>query len=119
MLARSSLQYSKDWPALLRRLAASVTTSLYVTRVPIVFESPSFVVVQRPYAYRYDTEYLGWVLNRDELLDAARANGMILRREFLLSTGAHKPIGAPEATHERGFLFQPDLSKSPPPLPAD
>ena len=57
--------------------------------------------------YGYDTEYLGWVVNREELLEVAREAGLELVREILLpdylSAG-----GAPEApVDHRGFLFAP------------
>ncbi len=45
------------------------------------------------------------MLNRDELLVAARAAGLELRREFLLPAWL-SAAGAPEAPVEhRGFLF--------------
>ena len=111
VLASGSLQYAQDWRDVLGKLAEASRTSLYVTRLPVVLRSGSFVVVQRAYAYHYETEYLGWVLNREELLDAASATGMRFRREFLLAAGPHHVHGAPETTHERGFLFQRDGSR--------
>jgi len=102
VVASSSLQYAEGWRALLERLAASAERYLYVARVPIAFGAPSFVVVQRPYVHGYDTEYLGWVLNRGELLAAAP---LPLAREFLLDA-RFSAAGAPEdPVDHRSFLF--------------
>jgi putative methyltransferase (TIGR04325 family) len=101
VVASSSLQYAEDWRALLARLAGVADRYLYVARVPVALHAPPFVVIQRPYAHGYDTEYPGWVLNRDELLSAAPPLG----REFLLDARFSAP-GAPEDPVEhRSFLF--------------
>ena len=107
VLASSSLQYESDWSGLLRRLAAATGGFLLVTRLPVALEAPSFVVVQRAGAYGYGTEYLGWVVSRSELLDAAAAAGLELDRELLLDAWM-SPAGAPEdPIGHRGFLFHP------------
>ena len=78
---------------------------LMLIRVPIAVSHPSFVVLQRAYAYGYDTEYIGWVFNREELLDVARATGVQLEREFVLLPPG--PIaGAPDQVAQVGFLFR-------------
>ena len=78
-----------------------------MTRVPLALRAPSFVVLQRAQRHGYGTEYLGWVLNRDELLGAARGSGLHLVREFLLEA-RFAAEGAPESpTPHGGFLFQP------------
>lgn len=101
VVASSSLQYAEHWRALLERLAAAAERYLHVARVPVALHAPSFVVIQRPYVHGYDTEYLGWVLNRDELLAAAPA----LAREFLLDA-RFSAVGAPEdPIDHRSFLF--------------
>jgi putative methyltransferase (TIGR04325 family) len=108
VLASSSLQYSEHWHDTLNRLADAAGSYLYLTRVPLALRSPSFVVLQRAHRYGYDTEYLGWILNRDELLGAALAKSLSLVREFLLF-GAIDADGAPERPIEhRGFLFSRD-----------
>jgi putative methyltransferase (TIGR04325 family) len=107
VLASSSLQYARDWGSTLRGLAGATGGYLYVTRVPLALHASSFVVLQRAYRYGYDTEYLGWVLNRLELLREAQAAGLELLREFLLF-GMIDADGAPERPVEhRGFLFRP------------
>ena len=107
VLASSSIQYFENWSEILQKLAALTLDHLYVTRVPIVHQVPSFVVVQRPYQFGYKTEYLGWFLNRQEFLERAKGIGLDLVREFLIQ---ERPIvkGAPEQSESRGFLFRPN-----------
>jgi putative methyltransferase (TIGR04325 family) len=103
VVASSALQYVEDWQPMLRRLAAAAGEYLYVTRVPVALASPSFVLLQRAQGYGYETEYLGWVLNRDEVVAAA---GLELVREFALPALLHV-AGAPESpVQHRGFLFR-------------
>ena len=108
VLASGSLQYATDWQATLAALARASAGLLYVTRAPVALRAPSFVVLQRAYDYGYDTEYLGWVFNRDELVSVAGAAGATLVREFLVA--AHiEADGAPESpVGHRGFLFAPN-----------
>jgi putative methyltransferase (TIGR04325 family) len=107
VLASGSLQYSEDWRGTLARLAGATDRYLYVTRLPVAFASASFVVLQRAYAYGYDTEYLGWVVNRDELLAAAEAADLTLVREFLLAARFSAPAAPEDPVEHRGFLFEP------------
>lgn len=111
VLVSASLQYSEKWTHSLRQLASATGNYLYVTRLPVVLHHPSFVVLQRAHKYGYDTEYLGWFLNRDEFLECASDAGMKLNREFLID---ERPIvyRAPEQGEYRGFLFQPSREGS-------
>ena len=105
VLASNSLQYEEDWRARLRTFAEAARGWLFVTRVLVATGHPSFVTLQRAHAYGYATEYVGWVLNRDELLDTAHGCGLELVREFVFESGF--PIdGAPETVGNRGFLFR-------------
>ncbi len=105
VVASSSLQYAEDWRRLLDRLAAAAGSYLYVARVPVALSAPSFVVLQRAYDYGYETEYLGWVLNRHEFLAYAAGAGVTPAREFLLDA-QFSAAGAPETPVEhRSFLF--------------
>lgn len=106
VVASGSLHYSRDWRPLLARLAAATTGYLYVTRQPLVRKVDSFVVVQRPHRFGYQTEYPGWFLNRDEFLTAAGESGLKLEREFLIWEIPDVP-NAPEAADYGGFLFSP------------
>ena len=106
VLASDSLQYSEDLPAMLARLAAAARPWLFVAQLPVAREADSFVVLQRPYGYGYETEYLGWVVNRGELLRAAADAGLVLEREFL-APGRIDAEGAPERpVEQRSFLLR-------------
>jgi hypothetical protein len=87
-------------------LAESTGRLLLVTRLPVVREAASYVVLQRAHRYGYDTEYLGWRLNRDEFLTAASQVGLTLLREFVLGEEEWAG-GAPEPARASGFLFRP------------
>ena len=104
VFASSSLQYSEVWMSDLTQLARASRSYLFLTRVPVVFEHASFVVLQRAHGYRFDTEYLSWVLNKQELLNTAADADMTLVREFLLG---YQPdvVGAPEQDETRAYLF--------------
>ena len=106
ILSSSSLHYSENWKEVAAQLVGMTGSYLYVTRIPIVQKAPSFVVLQRPRSAGYQTEYLGWFLNRRELLEAFEGLGMTLRREFLIQ---ERPFvhRAPEQGDYRGFLWQP------------
>jgi putative methyltransferase (TIGR04325 family) len=105
VIASTSVHYARDWRDLVRRLAGSTSRYLYVANVPSVRNAASFVFVQRPYRYGYNTEYLGWCINRTEFLDAAAGAGLALVREFVYG---HEPVirGAPEQNGYRGYLFR-------------
>ncbi len=104
-LASSSLQYARDWHGTLSGLAQATTGYLFITRLPIIHHTDSFVVVQRAYAYGYNTEYLGWCINRSQLLGCAHAAGLELVREFVIEYPP--PIyHAPERCDYWGFLFK-------------
>jgi putative methyltransferase (TIGR04325 family) len=105
IVASSSLQYREAWREILRGFAAASRRYVYVARLPIVHRAPSFVVIQRPHASGYDTEYQGWFFNREEFLTAAREAGLRLVREFLADERPYAH-GAPEQCEFRGFLFE-------------
>ncbi|MEP7288289.1 MAG: methyltransferase, TIGR04325 family [Chloroflexota bacterium] len=110
VLASSSLQYSEDWKKSFAQLAECTADYLFVTRLPVVHHVPSYVMVQRPYQYGYDTEYLGWCINRTEIIDYSRTLGLELVREFVIE---YPPViqGAPEQCDYWGFLFRkPNLA---------
>ncbi|MBA2462952.1 MAG: hypothetical protein H0V45_14510 [Actinobacteria bacterium] len=106
VMASGSLQYSEDWRATLHDLAGHAQGYLYVTRLPLALAVPSFTVIQRAYAYGYDTEYLGWVVNRDELLRCAADASLELVREFLLDAWLSAKGAPEEPTGHGGFLFR-------------
>ena len=79
---------------------------MFITRLPIVHQVASYVMVQRPYEYGYNTEYLGWCLNKDEFLQYATSINLILIKEFVIG---ENPViyNAPESCQYWGFLFAP------------
>jgi putative methyltransferase (TIGR04325 family) len=111
VLASTSLHYSQDWRAVLRKLIQATGEYIFITQLPIVHRAPSFVMVQRPYEYGYDTEYLGWCLNREEFLQAAESMGAELVREFVVGYQPHIR-DAPEQCEYRGYLFRATAVKT-------
>lgn len=107
ILASSSLHYEENWKNLLHRLAQCINGhgNFLVTYQPFVEKTPSFVFIQRPYQYGYQTEYLGWCLNKTEFLDEAAKAGLYCIQEFIIG---YSPFikGAPEQNQYMGFLFQ-------------
>jgi putative methyltransferase (TIGR04325 family) len=103
VLASSVIQYERDWPGLLARLAEACEGYLFVTRTPIVHAAPSFVVVQR--VPQFGAAYQGWFINRDELLQALESAGLELVREFAVLETFNVP-DAPEPGLGRGFLLR-------------
>ena len=106
VMANTSMHYTEDWQSLLLGLARSTRRYLYVACLPTVLEAASFVFVQRPYAYGYNTEYLAWCLNQAEFLKYARNAGLELVREFVYGY-APRIHRAPEQNQYRGYLFRP------------
>jgi len=105
VLASGALQYEEDWKRRLEQLAAVAAPWMLLTRMPVVETYPSYPARQRAYGYGYQTEYVGWVLHRGELLGAAEACGLELVREYALVA----PIGvagAPENPRHSGFLLR-------------
>lgn len=106
VVASGSVQYDEDWRGRLRRLAGAAGRFLYVARLPVVEHAPSFVMLQRAYWVGYETEYIGWALNRGELLSAAARAGLEVEREFI-SGGVAQASDFPETARLRGFLLRP------------
>jgi putative methyltransferase (TIGR04325 family) len=105
VMASTSLQYSQDWRHTLSRLAGAAKKYLYITGVPILTHAPTFPVIQRPHRYGYKTEYVGWFINRHELMTTISDENFELLREFLV--GARPTVrGAPEQGEYQGFLFR-------------
>jgi putative methyltransferase (TIGR04325 family) len=105
VLASSSLQYVEDWQALAGALALAAGSYLYLARVSVVEATDQFAVLQRAHSYGYETSYVCWVLNRDELVACVEGSGMRLVREFL--SAPEIPVSATsEAVKTGGFLFK-------------
>jgi putative methyltransferase (TIGR04325 family) len=107
VMASTSLHYNRDWQRVLSCLIACANGYIFINRLPVVETVPSYVMIQRPCQYGYETEYLGWCVNRSEFLDEARHAGAILQRVFLCADGNNIIIpGAPEQACYHGFLFK-------------
>jgi hypothetical protein len=104
VMANDSLMLSRDWSRIFGRLAKVTREYLYVA-LPVVIRAPSFVVVQRAHQHGFNTSFMEWFLNRDELLELARSHDLELKREFLQS-GIGWVHRAPEQGSFRGFLFR-------------
>ncbi|WP_373478951.1 hypothetical protein [Geminocystis sp.] len=105
ILASGSLHFSEDWQSTLKALAEVTQEHLFITRLPIVYQVSSYAMIQRAYKYGYDTEYLGWCLNKDEFIRCATNCGLKLIQEFY--NGENPDIlNAPESCQYMGFLFK-------------
>ncbi len=105
VFASGSFHYSQNWQHTLKGLAEATKGYLFITRLPVVHQVPSYVMVQRPYQYGYNTEYLGWCLNKDEFLQYAKSINLTLVQEFVI--GENPRIhNAPEQCQYWGFLFK-------------
>lgn len=100
VMINGSLQYDPLWKETLYKIAVAVGSYLFLTRVPIVFRSPSFVAIQRIYG----TEMLHQQFNQDELLAVAAGTGLRTVREFVVGDRPHIRH-APEQPELRGWLF--------------
>jgi putative methyltransferase (TIGR04325 family) len=80
VIAGSSLWCVEEWQKVLERLAGSAKDYLYITRMMFTDEASSFVALQRPYAYGYQTEYPLWILYEREFIAAAELSGLKLVR---------------------------------------
>lgn len=105
VMASTSLHYTKEWQSLLEKLILCSDEYVFINRLPVVQKVPSYVILQRPYKYGYDTEYIGWCLNQDEFLKTAANMNVSLERIFNNGEWA-KISGAPEAAVYKGFLFR-------------
>ncbi len=105
VLASGALQYSQNWLSDFENLAQSAMNYLLVTRLPSVENSRSFVFIQRPVLYGYNTAYLAWCINKQELIDIARRLNFQLLREFIIGD-YHSIANAPEQCQYYGFLFK-------------
>lgn len=104
ILVSSSLQYNQDWKPLIHKLAHSLSGNILITRLPITTESQSYVFVQRPYKYGYDTEYIGWCINQDEFLQCCTEAGLELVREFVIAENTDI-LNAPGSCKYKAFLL--------------
>ena len=105
VLVSASLQYEREWRPRLARFARAASPYLFLTRLPAVESHPAYVALQRAQGYGYETEYLGWVFHRGELVQAALDEGLELVREYALVAPIHV-AGAAENPKHIGLLFR-------------
>src|SRR5208283_2948444 len=103
-ISSSSLHYFEDWREEVRKLAAAASGFLYVSRLQVISNAPSFVVMHKPFRDGYP-RLIGWCINRQEFLDCAAECGLALVREFVF-TELWTIRGAPEKGQCRGFLLR-------------
>jgi putative methyltransferase (TIGR04325 family) len=98
------LQYYDNWVNTLCRIAPAVNEYLFLGHLPLVYESPGFVAIQR----HYGTEMLHEQFNRKVMLEVIEGMGFSLVREFL--TGLRPYIkNAPEQCELFSWLFKRNI----------
>lgn len=108
ILVSSSLWYDHDWKKTFFNLSKATIDYLYVTRMIFISNHPSYVAIQRPKYFGYNTEYMCWILNENELIDYAISLGLVLVREIYI--GPSFPIfKAPEQGEYKGYIFKKQL----------
>jgi putative methyltransferase (TIGR04325 family) len=101
VMMNGSLQCSPDWEEVLTRVAKVAKGYFFLTRLPVVEESPSFAARQRVYG----TEMIHMQLNQAEVLQAAERAGLKLFREVVVGDRPYVH-GAPEQCELRGWIFK-------------
>ena len=101
----SALQFVEKWESLVDDLASSSSRYLLLSRVPLVSQSPSFVVVQQTRIGELPLRFSGWYFNREELISRVAARGLKLRREFLVDDET-RAARVPEQADYRALLFE-------------
>jgi putative methyltransferase (TIGR04325 family) len=105
VMSSGALHYADDWRETVAQLAGRADGWLYLARVPVARRTETFAMRQRAYDFGYETEYVGWVLNRDELVDAVRELGFEQAREYVLQPPM--PVhGAPEDPVHLSLAFR-------------
>jgi putative methyltransferase (TIGR04325 family) len=105
VIVSGTLQYLDDWAETLTRITAAVASYLFLTRVSVVEQSPSFVLVHRTASYQYGPDMLLRVFNKHELVGVAEAAGLQVLREFV-GNNSYLVKNAPEECVECGWLFK-------------
>lgn len=99
--ASGSLQYSKEWRALIADLCSATIGSVFINRTPFVFREASFITVQRAYG----TEYPGWVFNFNEVVEEFSKKGLGLKEVFVSGRGV-PIVGVDQQSAHLGILFE-------------
>jgi hypothetical protein len=96
----------EDWVDVLHRIAPSIKEYLYISRLPVVQNSPSFVAIQN----LYNSQMLHQQINQKELLETVNEIGLTLVREFVVGDRPYIKK-APEQCEVRGWLFKKETMK--------
>lgn len=102
VIASGSIQYVEHWRELLENLVTVSGDWTYVARFPVIESGRTYVMRQRANPL-YDTEYLGWVVRRNEVLEQLEDLGSEPVREFSYGEAVHVPK-APNQPVYRGWL---------------
>ena len=101
VMMTGSIPYMEDWVDVLHRIAPSIKEYLYISRLPVVQHSPSFVAIQN----LYNSQMLHQQINQTELLETVTETGLTLVREFVVGDRPYIKK-APEQCEVRGWLFK-------------
>ena len=101
VMMTGSIPYMEDWADVLHRITRSIKGYLFISRLPVVENSPSFVAVQ----HLYNSQMLHQQINQTELLETVRETGLTLVREFVVGDRPYIK-NAPEQCEVRGWLFK-------------
>ncbi|MCP4348887.1 MAG: hypothetical protein GY795_25690 [Desulfobacterales bacterium] len=101
VMLNGSILYLKDWAETLQRIACSVKEYLFLFRLPVVQNSPTFISVER----LYNSQMLHQQVNQAELSSAMKKTGLILVREFAIGNPPYIK-NAPEQCEMRGWLLK-------------
>ena len=101
VMMTGSIPYMEDWADVLHRIARSIKKYLFVSRLPVVQNSSSFVAIQR----LYNSQMLHQLINQAEFLETVKETGLSLVREFVVGDRPYIK-GAPEQCEVRGWLFK-------------
>jgi len=111
VMINGSLGYFPNWRELLGQLSRAAKDYLFLTRVLVVEQSPSFVARQHTDVYNYNSEMLTQVFHRKEVLQTVADTGLQLVREFVVGPGP-TVAGALEPCADCGWLFKREAGKS-------
>jgi putative methyltransferase (TIGR04325 family) len=101
VMINGMLQYIEDWKNFLFEIFDKVGDFLFITRLPVVQESKSFVAIQS----MCGTEVLHNQLNEREFLDHMQVIGFTLLREVVVGDRP-QILNAPEQCELKGWLFK-------------
>jgi putative methyltransferase (TIGR04325 family) len=105
VMMTGSIPYMEDWVDVLHRIARSIKKYLFVSRLPVIQNSPSFVAIQR----LYNSQMLHQLINQAEFLETVKETGLSLVREFVVGDRPYIK-GAPEQCEVRGWLFKKETA---------